>query len=110
MYDATGNLEDTETLNGEAFDDLYSFYREMFPKISEEDIEMVWFSSQPVGIALCRTDISKQWSIIECSQYCFNKGMLAVWQVEAEYRGSDEEKRDLLQYYSKFKGDMHQAC
>lgn len=41
MYDATGNLEDTETLNGEAFDDLYSFYREMFPKISEEDIEMV---------------------------------------------------------------------
>lgn len=30
-------------------------------------------------------------------------------QVEAEYRGSEEETRDLLRYYSRFQGDMHQA-
>lgn len=58
MYDATGNLEDTETLSHEAFDDLYSFYREMFPKISEEDIEKVQCSSHSVGIAFCLTHMS----------------------------------------------------
>ena len=35
--------------------------------------------------------------------------LAACFQVEAEYQGSDEEKRDLLRYYTKFQGDMHQA-
>lgn len=28
---------------------------------------------------------------------------------EETYRGSEEEKRDVLQYYSRFKGDMDKA-
>ena len=43
MYDATGSLDDTEALSGDAFEDLYSFYRQMFPKITDDDIEKVQF-------------------------------------------------------------------
>lgn len=41
VYDRTGSLADTEELSGEAADDLYSYYRTMFPKVTEDDIEKV---------------------------------------------------------------------
>ena len=41
VYDQTGSLSDTEELSGEAFDDLYSYYRTLFPKVTTEDIEKV---------------------------------------------------------------------
>ncbi len=41
VYDTTGSMSDSEQLSGQSFDDLYSFYRTMFAKITEEDIENV---------------------------------------------------------------------
>lgn len=41
VYDRTGSLADTEELSGDAFDDLYSYYRTMFPKVTDDDIEKV---------------------------------------------------------------------
>ena len=68
-YDQTGSLEDSEMLSGEQFENLYEYYRNIYKKVSEDDIE----------------------------------------QVEEEYRGSDEEKQDLLKFYKQFKGDMEKA-
>lgn len=68
-YDQTGNLEDTEALSGEQFDSLYDYYRNIYKKVSEDDIE----------------------------------------DVEAQYRGSEEEKQDVLKYYRQFKGDMEKV-
>ncbi len=68
-YDQTGSLEDSETLSGEQFESLYEYYRNIYKKVSEDDID----------------------------------------QVEEEYRGSDEEKEDLLKYYKQFKGDMEKV-
>ena len=46
VYDSTGSLEDTEALSGDAFDDLYSYYRTVYPKVTEDDIEKVSGHSQ----------------------------------------------------------------
>ena len=64
-YDATGRVEDAE-LGGEAFQNLYEYYRGAYKEVSTEDIEAF----------------------------------------EREYRGSDEEKRDVLECYAKYEGDM----
>jgi hypothetical protein len=66
VYDQTGSLSDSEELSGEAFTDLYNYYRSMFPVVTEEDID----------------------------------------EFQAGYRGSAEETRDLLDYYTRFRGDM----
>jgi hypothetical protein len=34
LYDETGSLEDSEQLSGDAFDNLYEYYRAMYPKAS----------------------------------------------------------------------------
>ena len=36
-------------------------------------------------------------------------GSLSAAQVELAYRGSEDETRDLLRLYTKFRGDMQQA-
>ena len=41
IYDTTGSMSESEQLGGQSFDDLYSFYRSMFAKVTEEDIEKV---------------------------------------------------------------------
>lgn len=46
MYDRTGSLTDTEELSGDAFDDLYSYYRSVFHRVTEDDIEKVTQSHQ----------------------------------------------------------------
>ncbi|KAL3136534.1 hypothetical protein ABBQ38_005783 [Trebouxia sp. C0009 RCD-2024] len=66
LYDQIGSLEDSEEVAGEQFNSLYEYYRGLYQKVSEEDID------------------------------CF----------EAEYRGSKEEQVDLLQLYTRFKGNM----
>ncbi|KAL3147166.1 hypothetical protein ABBQ32_002672 [Trebouxia sp. C0010 RCD-2024] len=66
LYDQTGSLEDSDELAGEQFDSLYEYYRRLYHKVSEEDID----------------------------------------SFEADYRGSEEEQVDLLQLYTRFKGNM----
>lgn len=39
FYDETGSLEDSEQLSSEAFNNLYDYYRTMFPKVTEADID-----------------------------------------------------------------------
>jgi DnaJ family protein C protein 9 len=58
-------VEDAE-LGGEAFQNLYEYYRGAYKEVSTEDIEAF----------------------------------------EREYRGSEEEKRDVLERYAKYEGDM----
>lgn len=41
MYDQTGSLEDSEGLAGEKFEDLYQYYRNIYKRVSEEDIDGV---------------------------------------------------------------------
>ncbi|KAK1397754.1 Chaperone protein dnaJ 6 [Heracleum sosnowskyi] len=65
LYDQTGCIDDAE-LAGDAVWDLKEFFRAMYKKVTEEDID----------------------------------------QFEAEYRGSDTEKKDLIDLYKKYKGNM----
>lgn len=58
IYDQTGCVEDAE-LSGEQFDDLYSYYRAIYKKVEEADIDSFF----------------------------------------GTYRGSAEERKDLLQLY-----------
>lgn len=41
VYDKTGSLEDSEGLAGEQFDNLYEYYRNVYKKVTVEDIEAV---------------------------------------------------------------------
>lgn len=41
-YDQTGSLEDSEQLTDQDFDSLYDFYRSVYAKVSEEDIDMAF--------------------------------------------------------------------
>ena len=41
VYDQTGSLEHSEGLAGEKFEDLYQYYRNIYKKVSEEDIDNV---------------------------------------------------------------------
>ncbi|KAG8367920.1 hypothetical protein BUALT_Bualt16G0122900 [Buddleja alternifolia] len=65
VYDQTGCVDDAD-LAGDAIRNLQTFFRTMYKKISEADIE----------------------------------------EFEANYRGSDSEKNDLLELYQKCKGNM----
>ncbi|KAJ6805702.1 chaperone protein dnaJ 6-like [Iris pallida] len=65
LYDQTGCVDD-EGLMGESAENLQEFFRTMYKKVSEADIE----------------------------------------EFEANYRGSDSEKKDLKDLYTKFKGNM----
>lgn len=66
MYDQTGSLEDSDELAGEQFDSLYKYYRGLYRKVTEEDLD----------------------------------------SFQADYRGSEEEASELLQMYTRFKGNM----
>lgn len=66
IYDQTGCVDD-EALSGEGAENLREFFRSMFKKFTEADIE----------------------------------------EFEANYRGSDSEKKDLKDLYTKFKGNMN---
>lgn len=66
LYDQTGCVDD-EALSGEAAENLQEFFRTMYKKVTEADIE----------------------------------------EFEANYRGSDSEKKDLKDLYTKSKGNMN---
>ncbi|ONK81823.1 uncharacterized protein A4U43_C01F33230 [Asparagus officinalis] len=66
IYDQTGCVDD-EALSGEAAENLQEFFRTMYKKVTEADIE----------------------------------------EFEANYRGSDSEKKDLKNLYTEFKGNMN---
>ncbi|XP_062218475.1 chaperone protein dnaJ 6 [Phragmites australis] len=66
LYDETG-IADDDALVGEAADNLQEYFRAMYKKVTEADIE----------------------------------------EFEANYRGSDSEKKDLKDLYTKFKGNMN---
>ncbi|KAG2649206.1 hypothetical protein PVAP13_1NG089100 [Panicum virgatum] len=66
LYDETGIADDDE-LVGEAADNLQEYFRTMYKKVTEADIE----------------------------------------EFEAKYRGSDSEKKDLKDLYTKYKGNMN---
>ncbi|GMH20129.1 hypothetical protein Nepgr_021970 [Nepenthes gracilis] len=66
LYDQTGVVDDAD-LAGEAFQNLHDFFRTMYKKVTEADIE----------------------------------------EFEANYRGSDSEKNDLIDLYKKYKGNMN---
>ncbi|XP_047081174.1 chaperone protein dnaJ 6-like [Lolium rigidum] len=66
LYDETG-ITDDDALVGEAADNLQAYFRTVFKKVTEADIE----------------------------------------DFEAKYRGSDSEKKDLKDLYTKFKGKMN---
>ena len=65
VYDETGRIDDAE-LSGDKFDSLYEYYRGVYRKVTEEDVDAFHDS----------------------------------------YRGGDEERRDVVQAYVKFRGDM----
>ncbi|KAJ3694860.1 hypothetical protein LUZ60_000237 [Juncus effusus] len=65
LYDQTG-ITDDDALGGDAANDLQEYFRTMYKKVTEEDIE----------------------------------------EFEASYRGSDTEKNDLKDLYTKCKGNM----
>uniref|UniRef100_A0A1D1YPG4 Chaperone protein dnaJ 6 n=1 Tax=Anthurium amnicola TaxID=1678845 RepID=A0A1D1YPG4_9ARAE len=66
LYDRTGFVDDDD-LVGSAAENLQEFFRAMYKRVTEADIE----------------------------------------EFEANYRGSDSEKKDLKDLYKKFKGNMH---
>lgn len=66
VYDQTGCVDDAD-LEGEVVNNLKEFFRTMYKKITEADIE----------------------------------------EFEANYRGSDSEKNDLIDLYNKCKGNMN---
>ncbi|MBA0607233.1 hypothetical protein Godav_019569, partial [Gossypium davidsonii] len=66
VYDQTGCVDDTD-LAGDVVENLKSFFRTMYKKVTDADIE----------------------------------------EFEANYRGSDSEKKDLIDLYRKFKGNMN---
>ncbi|KAK3156269.1 hypothetical protein QOZ80_2AG0104990 [Eleusine coracana subsp. coracana] len=66
LYDETG-IADDDALVGEAADNLQEYFRTVYKKVTEADIE----------------------------------------EFEARYRGSDSEKKDLKDLYTKFKGNMN---
>ncbi|KAK9290355.1 hypothetical protein L1049_008524 [Liquidambar formosana] len=66
LYDQTGCVDDAD-LAGEVVQNLHEFFRTMYKKVTEADIE----------------------------------------EFEANYRGSDSEKRDLFDLYKKCKGNMN---
>ncbi|XVF75837.1 hypothetical protein PTKIN_Ptkin13bG0218900 [Pterospermum kingtungense] len=66
VYDQTGCVDDAD-LAGEVVENLKNFFRTMYKKVTEADIE----------------------------------------EFEANYRGSDSEKKDLIDLYKKFKGNMN---
>lgn len=39
VYDQTGSVEDSEELAGEKFNELYNYYRAMYAKVTEDDLE-----------------------------------------------------------------------
>ncbi|KAJ4885769.1 Chaperone DnaJ-domain superfamily protein [Raphanus sativus] len=65
VYDQTGSVDDAD-LSGDVVDNLRDFFKAMYKKVTEEDIE----------------------------------------EFEANYRGSESEKNDLIELYTKFKGKM----
>ncbi|CDY50567.1 BnaA01g30810D [Brassica napus] len=65
VYDQTGSVDDAD-LSGDVVDNLRDFFKAMYKKVTEEDIE----------------------------------------EFEANYRGSESEKKDLIELYTKFKGKM----
>ncbi|XP_062117633.1 chaperone protein dnaJ 6-like [Humulus lupulus] len=65
IYDQTGCVDDAD-LAGDAVQNLHEFFRTMYKKVTEADIE----------------------------------------EFEANYRGSDSEKKDLIDLYNQFKGNM----
>ncbi|KAL3637302.1 Chaperone protein dnaJ 6 [Castilleja foliolosa] len=65
VYDQTGCVDDVD-LAGDVIQNLQTFFRTMYKKVTEADIE----------------------------------------EFEANYRGSDSEKKDLLELYTKLKGNM----
>ncbi|XP_010486910.1 PREDICTED: chaperone protein dnaJ 6-like [Camelina sativa] len=65
VYDQTGSVDDAD-LSGDVVDNLRGFFKAMYKKVTEEDIE----------------------------------------EFEANYRGSESEKNDLIELYNKFKGKM----
>lgn len=66
LYDETG-ITDDDAFVGEAADNLQAYFRTVYRKVTEADIE----------------------------------------DFEAKYRGSDSEKKDLKDLYTKFKGNMN---
>ncbi|KAA8517031.1 hypothetical protein F0562_017151 [Nyssa sinensis] len=66
LYDQTGCVDDAD-LAGDVVQNLKEFFRTMYKKVTEADIE----------------------------------------EFEANYRGSDSEKNDLIDLYKKYKGDMN---
>ncbi|CAL0326656.1 unnamed protein product [Lupinus luteus] len=66
LYDQTGCVDDDD-LAGDVVHNLHEFFRTMYKKITEADIE----------------------------------------EFEANYRGSDSEKTDLIDLYKKYKGNMN---
>ncbi|KAF3976815.1 hypothetical protein ACB098_09G125000 [Castanea mollissima] len=66
VYDQTGCVDDAD-LAGEVVQNLHAFFRTMYKKVTEADIE----------------------------------------EFEANYRGSDSEKKDLIDLYMKHKGNMN---
>nr|XP_023896390.1 chaperone protein dnaJ 6-like [Quercus suber]POE56009.1 chaperone protein dnaj 6 [Quercus suber] len=66
VYDQTGCVDDAD-LAGEVVQNLHAFFRTMYKKVTEADIE----------------------------------------EFEANYRGSDSEKKDLIDLYKEHKGNMN---
>ncbi|KAB1205698.1 Chaperone protein dnaJ 6 [Morella rubra] len=66
LYDQTGCVDDAD-LAGDVVQNLHEFFRSMYKKVTEADIE----------------------------------------EFEANYRGSDSEKKDLIDLYKKCKGNMN---
>ena len=114
LYDETGSLEDSEQLGGEAFNNLYEYYRTMYPKVGAALPQVCGAAAvlYCCSVLTARSDYSKA---LLCRFMTCNRIMSMqvteddIEKYHQEYRGSEEERADLLQLYERFHGDMDQV-
>lgn len=122
IYDQTGDMAEAEELGGGAYKEAYDYYRSIYTEVNTDDIDKFaevreewrvgaekraqkarcWGTTpRNMGVKLdttCR-EVSLFISLVRvsCPLSCDDSQY---------YRGSDEEKRDLLTYYDAHEGDM----
>lgn len=118
MYDLTGSVEDSEELAGGAFGELYNYYRSIFKEVSglKSGLKSVWAQARRSlagSSSCCCRPVDPTPPPLPASS-TINQPTKQVTEDDVEsfhesFRGSEEERGEVLQYYQRFKGDMGQV-
>ncbi|KAG8503352.1 hypothetical protein CXB51_001349 [Gossypium anomalum] len=120
VYDQTGCVDDTD-LAGDVVENLKSFFRTMYKKVtafvSLYVILTLGFCSILFTLVESLDRINNQPPVLELpvpieayrsvNRFLFQVTDADIEEFEANYRGSDSEKKDLIDLYRKFKGNMN---